>query len=207
MSEPQCVNSGIPQGTLIRRHRIPKDQVSGQHFIVSDLIVGAEITFYSRTFQIVGCDKFTREFMADNGIAMTDNTVPPSDPYSVVRQELLDRMKPTRSYQPKTALKRFLENDRHVLRFYCIWDDTNSMFGDVRHMVIHFFLSDGSLEIREDIPANSGRDSNGLFLRRCKLPKKPVTTSVHGGAGAGRSGLFLSLAQKVRRCCWRWRRR
>lgn len=49
------------KGTLIRRHRIPKPaNENGQHFIVSDLNVGQEITFYSKTFKITGCDKFTR---------------------------------------------------------------------------------------------------------------------------------------------------
>jgi hypothetical protein len=84
-------------------------------------------------------------------------------------------MKPTRpKFHPQTQnLKQFLENDRRVLRFYCVWDDTNSCFGDIRHMVLHYFLSDDTIEIRESISANSGRDvNNTLFLRRCKLPKR-----------------------------------
>lgn len=191
VSEPVSVNSGIPQGTLIRRHRIPKDEISGQHFIIADLNVGREVTFYSRTFSLIGCDAFTREFMSSNGLPVGADCLAPSDPYETVRLELSARMKPTRPYAPKTALKRFLENDRHVLRFYCVWDDTNSMFGDVRHMTIHYFLSDGTLEIREDVPQNSGRETNGLFLRRCRLPKKPATVSVHGASGAGRAGILL----------------
>lgn len=79
VSEPRVQNSGIPQGkpcklcengsliitgTLIRRHRIPKvESVEGQHFIVSDLNVNHEVTFYGRTFKIVGCDNFTRVFI------------------------------------------------------------------------------------------------------------------------------------------------
>lgn len=190
VSEPRSENSGIPQGTLIRRHRIPKDDSNGQHYLVSDLKVNSTITFYSRTFKIVGCDAFTREFLTSNGLTVGEPSAVPSDPWEECRKELLGRMKPTRPYKPKTSLKRFLENDRHVLRFYCIWDDTNSMFGDVRHMVIHYYLSDGTIEIREDIPANSGRESNTLFLRRCRLPKRPKHVSVHGGAGAGRAGKF-----------------
>lgn len=51
----------ISQGTLIRRHRIPKSASKiGQHFMVTDFNVGVEVTFYSRTFKIVGCDEFTR---------------------------------------------------------------------------------------------------------------------------------------------------
>jgi hypothetical protein len=48
-------------GTLIRRHRIQKkSSATGQHFLVSDFNVGDEVTFYSRTFKIMGCDEFTR---------------------------------------------------------------------------------------------------------------------------------------------------
>ena len=46
---------------MIRRHRIPKpDAAFGQHYLVSDFNVEKEVTFYSRTFKIVGCDEFTR---------------------------------------------------------------------------------------------------------------------------------------------------
>lgn len=89
-------------------------------------------------------------------------------------------MKATRPYVPNSSLKKFLENDRRVLRFYCVWDDTNSVFGDARHMVLHYFLSDDTIEIQESIPANSGRQSNSLFLRRCRLPKRPQVSRVNG---------------------------
>jgi hypothetical protein len=61
--EPRTPNSGIPQGTLIRRHRIPgpgNGPFSRQSYLFSDLSVGKEVTFYARTFKIVGCDHFTR---------------------------------------------------------------------------------------------------------------------------------------------------
>ncbi|KAJ1559232.1 EF-hand domain-containing member C2, partial [Nowakowskiella sp. JEL0078] len=47
-------------------------------------------------------------------------------------------------------------------------------------MVIHFYLSDDTLEIRESIPLNSGREHNTLFLRRCRLPKRPHVARVNG---------------------------
>ncbi|KAJ3077039.1 EF-hand domain-containing member C2 [Podochytrium sp. JEL0797] len=172
VSEPKYANSGIPQGTLIRRHRIPKGSSSnGQHFIISDLNVADEVTFYSRTFKIVGCDQFTREFLSTLSIAVPKSTDFPPDPYQIQRQELLSRLKPTRPCVPNTSLKKFLENDRHVLRFYCVWDDTNTVFGDMRHMVVHYYLSDDTIDIHESIPNNSGRQPNSMFLRRCKLPK------------------------------------
>jgi hypothetical protein len=32
-------------------------------------------------------------------------------------------------------LKKFLQNDRKVLRFYCLWDDRESMYGELREFV------------------------------------------------------------------------
>lgn len=49
------------------------------------------------------------------------------------------------------------------------------MFGDPREMVLHYFLADDTVEIREIIPPNSGRDAVPLFLRRQKLPKVIAT--------------------------------
>lgn len=49
-------------------------------------------------------------------------------------------MQPLRPYERMDSLKQFLDHDRHVLRFNCYWDDTDSMFGDSREMV-RFFLS------------------------------------------------------------------
>ncbi|KAI9000015.1 hypothetical protein BC832DRAFT_563307 [Gaertneriomyces semiglobifer] len=182
VSEPRVVNSGIPQGTLIRRHRIvnPNADLEGQHYTVKDLNVGREVTFYARTFRIVGCDAFTRDFLTHLSIPVPHNEPFPSDPHTVHRQELASRLKPTRPYIPQTSLKKFLENDRKVLRFYTLWDDTPSHFGDLRHLIIHYYLSDDTVEIREAIPPNSGRDSNTLFLRRQKLPKRrPVWVYGH----------------------------
>ena len=116
-------------------------------------------------------------------IVTPDNGEFPTDPYEEQRNEILSRMKATRPSVPNFSLKKFLENDRRVLRFYCVWDDSNSVFGDLRHMVVHYYLSDDTIEIRESIPANSGRESNTLFLRRCKLPKRPLVARLNVRAG------------------------
>jgi hypothetical protein len=77
-------------------------------------------------------------------------------------------------------LKQFLEFDRKVLRYYCIWDDRESMFGERREFVIHYYLVDDSAEVREVQSPNNGRDPFPILLRRQKLPK--VVTDL-GGKG------------------------
>ena len=95
----------------------------------------------------------------------------PEDPYEKHRQQMQASMQPLRPYEKEDSLFKFLENDSRVLRFYCFWDDSKSLFGDQRDFVLHYFLADDTVEIREIIPPNSGRDAVPLFLRRQKLPK------------------------------------
>lgn len=66
---------------------------------------------------------------------------------------------------------QFLKNDRKVLRFYAYWDDREAMFGDLRELVLYYFLADDTIEVKEIFPKNSGRDAPSKFLRRTKVPK------------------------------------
>lgn len=85
--------------------------------------------------------------------------------------QTLEFVEPFRPYHSFDTLKRFLQYDGKVLRFFCLWDDSSSLFGDRREFVLHYFLSDDTIEIRELLPLNSGRDAMSSFLRRSKLPK------------------------------------
>lgn len=60
--------------------------------------------------------------------------------------------------------KQFLDHDRQVLRFYCRCDDLP--------FVVHYYLADDTVEIREVHHPNDGRDSFALLLRRQKLPDR-----------------------------------
>ena len=50
-------------------------------------------------------------------------------------KQIEETMQAARPYQATDNLKQFLDHDRHVLRFYCYWDDRENMFGEVRYMV------------------------------------------------------------------------
>ena len=60
--------------------------------------------------------------------------------------------------------------DRKVLRFYAIWDDRDQMFGEARPFVIHYYLVDDTMEVREVRQPNDGRDPFPLLIRRGKVP-------------------------------------
>ena len=58
-----------------------------------------------------------------------------------------------------------------------MWDDRDAMFGEVRPFIIHYYLVDDNVEIREVHKTPEGRDLNDgrdpfpLLLSKMKLPK------------------------------------
>ncbi|KAM4771458.1 EF-hand domain-containing protein 1 [Rhinophrynus dorsalis] len=165
--EPPVENSGIPQGTFIKRQKHPKNDF-GDNYHWKDLNVGINITLYGRTFRIVSCDKFTQEYLESQGIELNPSEEIPEDSYTALRKQ------PDRTYITPSEfdkLKQFLTMDRKVLRFFALWDDSESMFGETRPVIIHYYLVDDTVEIREVHERNDGRDMFPVLLKRQHLPK------------------------------------
>lgn len=165
--EPHVENSGIPQGKLIKRQLLPKDEF-GNTWHWTDINLGMNLVFYGRTFRITNCDKFTSNYLEAEGVLINAPEAIPQDPYTQ------SRVQPLRQYQTPSdfdTLKKFIELDRKVLRFYAMWDDRDEMFGEIRKYIIHYFLVDDSVEIRECHQPNDGRDPFPVMMRRGKLPK------------------------------------
>lgn len=57
-----------------------------------------------------------------------------------------------------------MENDRKVLKFYALCEGEK--------YIIHFFLADDTIEVREVSIPNSGKDPFPVTFRRQKLPRK-----------------------------------
>ena len=85
---------------------------------------------------------------------------------------------PGKIFSPPTStvdpLQKFLALDRVVLRFYAIWDDREQLFGEVRKFIVHFYMSDDTLEIREVHQPNNGRDPFPILIARQRMPKKLI---------------------------------
>ncbi|XP_073330014.1 EF-hand domain-containing family member C2 [Pagrus major] len=198
--EPEYKNSGIPQGTLIRRQRVPLPPPDDDQFYnIFHFNINQQMVLYSRSFTLTNCDSFTRNFLTKLGMRLNDCATVPDDPYSNLREQIEKNMKPLRPYERCDTLKQYLEHDRNVLRFNCFWDDTESVFGDVRELILHYFLADDTIEICEVIPPNSGRDVS-KFLRRNKLPKCAPAQLKQPGEVTGRTVLnvFASSTQGKR---------
>ncbi len=49
----------------------------------------------------------------------------------------------------REKLRKFLDNDKKVLRFEGLWDDTGSLYGDKNSYVLSYFLANDTVEIVE----------------------------------------------------------
>merc|ERR1719265_921882 len=195
--EPKVVNSGIPQGTFVKRHRIPKPkELGGGFYTPKDLRLGATIVLYSRAFRVVDCDDFTRDFYRS---AVGGDVGQPEDmPLDSFRVEAIEAdnaqdkplnrdIKESKEYSElalggsrrNVKLQQYLENDGKVLLFKCYWDDP-TRYGSRMYYTLHYYLSDDTVEMLENLPRNSGRDPYPVFWRRAQLRRNPHVSPAPG---------------------------
>jgi hypothetical protein len=173
VSEVRTDNSGMPQGGLIKRHQV-------QNITFEQFNIGYDVSIYGKVFHITDCDEFTRAFLGGVGI-----TVPAAE--SELRDEYTSKREAANKRGPKPAnvefqkakmtaqevksTTQFLANDRKVLKFRAVWDDTASLNGLMRYFNVYYFLADDTIEVIEESETNSGRDPFPSFVRRQKCPK------------------------------------
>ncbi|XP_037955499.1 EF-hand domain-containing family member C2-like [Teleopsis dalmanni] len=176
--EPCVRNSGIPQGCLVHRQRIPKPPPCESEFLtLLDLNVDATVQIYDRVYHITNCDRFTRNFLNRAGISVPDPIDEPADPTAEYRKrEGIKIVNPPAKKHPFT---QFLLYDRQILKFHGYWDD-RSEFGDVRRLELCYYLADDTIDIKEIYPRNSGREGPASFLRRTRLPRETYALPLPG---------------------------
>jgi len=175
ITERKQVNSGTPQGTFLKRQMVLKqDQPIGCQTAlgIEDFVVGETINVYGRNYKITDADQYTREFYDNLNQPQPECIETPVDNFtkSLIKPApkkdtaMLDYLEHTLGGGRVKSQKQFLDNDRKVLRFYAFSDD--------EPFIIHYYLADDTIEIREINFANSGKHNFSLLLRRQKLPKE-----------------------------------
>ena len=171
ISEPRQVNSGTPQGVFLKRQMVLKQDGSGQPMLPNDFRVGLDVGILGRSIRIYDCDQYTREFFQAIGYTQGEPLQIPMDSFQDAQIPKAKFRDPSlKEYMEKSlgggrvkCQKQFLDNDRRVLRFYARFDDLP--------FIIHYFLADDTVEIREVHHPNDGRDNFALLMKRQKLPK------------------------------------
>ncbi|PSN50975.1 hypothetical protein C0J52_07624 [Blattella germanica] len=110
------------------------------------------------------------EFLESQGIELNEPEEMPPDPYIQYRRL---KVKPhTHITKPlDDKLRRFLEYDGKILRFFAVWDDRETEYGEMRAYVIYYYLADDRVEVQEVHDKNDGRDPFPLLLKKIKLPR------------------------------------
>eukprot|EP00768_Dysnectes_brevis_P001881 gnl/Dysnectes_brevis/1542_a1750_1226.p1 GENE.gnl/Dysnectes_brevis/1542_a1750_1226~~gnl/Dysnectes_brevis/1542_a1750_1226.p1 ORF type:complete len:530 (-),score=152.13 gnl/Dysnectes_brevis/1542_a1750_1226:116-1705(-) len=169
-------NSGIPQGQLVNRHLIPKDYRDESQGYLSwkDVKLGGTVSIYGRVYHVDSANPSTMKFLQQQEVDVEAAQDAPEDPYLSTRHATEASMRKTHvtKHVPSDRLARFLRHDRQVLRFYAFWDQRDRLYGELRRLIIHYFLADSTVEVLEVLPPNSGRDPFPQFLRRQRLPKR-----------------------------------
>jgi len=174
ITEKKQVNSGTPQGTFLKRQMVLKSGLpigSQTALDTDDFRVGEAVNIYGRNYMLVDADAYTREFYANLGQEQGEAIPIPEDSFTKSQvkpkpkkdKAMLDYLEHTLGGGKVKSQKQFLDNDRKVLRFYTYSDD--------EPFIIHYYLADDTIEIRELNFANSGKHNFSLLLRRQKLPK------------------------------------
>ncbi|XP_054617921.1 EF-hand domain-containing protein 1 isoform X3 [Dunckerocampus dactyliophorus] len=155
VTEPWVPNSGILQGERIKRQRLPKRE-HGKYYHWKDLNLGVDLDVYGN-------------FMKRQGIILNEPEEMPEDSY------ISRRLKAPPTYTTRSEFDsryQFLHMDRKVLRFFALWDDTESELGETLPVTIHYFLVNDTVEIKEDHKPNSGRYPFPVLMQRLRIPKK-----------------------------------
>jgi len=170
--EPKQTNSGMMQGTLLKRQKVTKGDEKGRYFSPFDFKIGAEIEMFGRRILLCDCDLYTREFYEGIQYPQPAAIQVPSDAFESKAKNKYVPQKDTAlsEYMEKSlgggkvkSEVQFLQNDRKVLRY----------FAESAHhsYIIHYYLADFTVEIIQPTVPNSGKDSVPQFLRRQKISK------------------------------------
>ena len=138
----------------------------------TDLVIGNDIVVFGKRIRLCSCNQYTREFFDNLGYPQPKDMPLPSDNFEQSQKpppvkkdkEMLDFLEHSLGGGKVASQKQFLDNDRKVLRFYSKCDE--------EPFIVHYYLADDTIEIREVHFANNGKDQFSIYLKRGKLPKQ-----------------------------------
>ncbi|CAH2068628.1 unnamed protein product, partial [Iphiclides podalirius] len=112
-----------------------------------------------------------KEWLESQGIELSKEEELPVDPY-VEKQRWKTVQPPRRMTSQHDPLRRFLEYDGKVLTFNVVWDDRDSVSGELGEYKLFYFLQDDTIAVKELHDGRGGKDPFPMLLKKMKLPKK-----------------------------------
>eukprot|EP00605_Chrysophyceae_sp_TOSAG23-4_P002829 GSChrysophyteH1.ASY1.ANO1.3114.1 assembled CDS len=161
VEKPQ-LNSGIPQGTLVRRGIVHKE--NGEAYGPQDFRLGHDIMVYGRAYRLVDCDNATRKYLRRHMQVNESQALEvPVDEYDEFRKTI----------QPDLSDETwgFIRYGDKTVQFKCVWDNTGTMYGDRVGFSLVYHLCDDTVEIFSLPNKNAGgKEQFSRLLKRSQLP-------------------------------------
>lgn len=135
VSEPRQANSGMPQGLVVKRHRVPhpspespdrlmhtsevppgsalalkRTPLAPRYYTFRDFQVGQAVVVYGRRYMLTDADPFTKEFYAETlGSPLNAPQPVPADPYQEQRK-LYERDEDRPPNRTRDAFTKYMES-------------------------------------------------------------------------------------------------
>ncbi|XP_014275455.1 EF-hand domain-containing protein 1 [Halyomorpha halys] len=169
--EPKVENAGFMQGRLVKRARIPKSGMD-EYWHWKDLNLGMDMDIYGIVYHICDCDQYTRAWLESQGIELDRPEDLPIDPYTQKRGAVNKVQQRVTPNVDEDKLKKYLDYDGRILRFYAVWDRRTEENGILEKYKIYYYLADDTFDIYEDQDIGEMRifDSKAI-LKKAKIPK------------------------------------
>lgn len=202
--EARQPNSGIVQGLLLQRQKVPRNPVTqspDSTYTVDDLNIGAALNIFGTVYHLVDMDESTRKHLRSIGKTVSDQALPwpvAEDVYNatVARQFAVKPVKKmtTGDMDQKRVMEQLLTGiiTKHSsdeiatsqqfhankinehLQFAALWDDRGRIGGDARLCVIRYFLENDTVEVLEARQDNCGREGSAKLLVRQRVAVEGV---------------------------------
>lgn len=145
INEEKMLNSGIPQGSFLKRQNVPHHVETNRFVNAWDFKIGEYTEIFGKRIYIYEADDYTRSFYQQSGKPQPNPSTCEQDAFSTnvlprFANKAWNGLNSSVMNGRVPSQKQFLANDRKVLRFYA--------FSEYPY-VINYYLADDTMEIRE----------------------------------------------------------
>ena len=172
INEVKQPNSGIPAGTLVKRHLIQRSDCS--IIELGDIRLGGEVEIYGKRIRVADCDEYTRSKIPADRLGQREdmpvdkytidryNADHPNDQPHFIDHDFKDFLA-AQSGVLKSKIDRgaFLSLGGLELRFKCLWGET--------HLLLRYFMDTEEIMVME-LGNFEGKDPFPTIFKRGKLP-------------------------------------
>ncbi|MPC18889.1 EF-hand domain-containing protein 1 [Portunus trituberculatus] len=181
VTEPRTPNSGLDQGRLLNRQRMPHPDGGFWHW--THLNLGETLILYGRHYIICDCDPFTKEYLLSEGTELGNPVPIPPDPYTLMRQSRTETPHRTSDLRPHSAPLVPPQLRGVLLKFDVMVEEVEDGRSRASPAVLLYRPQDLTVELRQPsyFDYTEIRKFSPVILRAVKVPLGDSSEGTIGG--------------------------